>query len=345
MKLKILIISSTPFFGGAEQFVVNTLSRLKRYYSVYYLVANDDLRCQLPKENTYQFNSASIFLKISEITEVAKKINPDLLLFNGSNIAYTLPFFRGYKKIYYRHTTNLYVPKLRRWLFEIIMNWLYRNANLTIHVSKYSLSEQKKGNGTYIHNGIMPVTDKYESNGRIEPLKVLFCSRLEKAKGIHEIITAFKQIKPATAHLTIIGTGNEKNWVEKNVCGNIKYLGFQKEVSKFYQEADVMILMSEFENFPISVIEAMSYGLPIITTGAGGISEMVKDYYNGLIITSDTSEIINAVNLLNSDRKLLKKMGENSRDFCIRHLNLNDKVEEIHQAIESVLNNENRDRL
>lgn len=341
----ILIISSTPFFGGAEQFIINTLTKLEIVHNVNYIVRCKELADKLPHNKTAIFKSSSIFKQIKEIKQSAKIIKADILLFNGSNIAYSLPVFKKHKTIYYRHTTNLYVPKPRRWLFEIIMNCLYRNANLTIHVSKYSLSEQKKGKGIYIHNGIVPVSEKIESNGRIEPLKVLFCSRLEKAKGIHEIITAFKQIKPATAHLTIIGTGNEKNWVEQNVCGNIKYLGFQKEVSKFYQEADVMILMSEFENFPISVIEAMSYGLPIITTGAGGISEMVKDYYNGLIITSDTSEIINAVNLLNSDRKLLKNMGENSRDFCIQHLNLNDKVEEIHQAIESVLNNENRDRL
>lgn len=345
MKSNILIVSSTTFFGGAEQFIINTLSALKKYYTVYYMIANADLQHKLPKEYTRGFNSTSIYFRMREIASFAKEINADLLLFNGSNISYTLPFFRKYKKIYYRHTTNLYVPKQRRWLFKLIMNCLYRSANLTIHVSKYSLAEQKIGNGIFIHNGISPHHGKIEQEGKIGPLKVLFCSRLEKAKGIYEIIKAFNNIDPNTAQLTIIGTGSEVNWAKNNEGENIKYLGFQKDVSKFYRDADVMILMSEFENFPISIIEAMSYGLPIITTGAGGISEMVKNGYNGLVIKSDISEIIDAVNSLNSDRNLLKKMSNNSQNYVFRHLSQNEKIEEIHKAIESVLNNENWNRL
>lgn len=333
----ILIISSTRFFGGAEQFIINTLTKLELVHNIHYIVGCKELANKLPQNKTAIFESSSIFKQIKEIRNKAKVFKADILLFNGSNIAYSLPLFKKYKTIYYRHTTNRYAPKQRRWLFRFIMDKIYRNADITVHVSKYSLAEQKTGKGICIYNGITKPDNQSKLQNQDKPLNILFCSRLEKSKGIHEIINAFKMINPATANLTIIGTGSESDWVSKNTTGNIKYCGFQKDVAKFYKEADAMILMSEFENFPISIVEAMSQGLPIITTGAGGIAEMVKDGYNGLLIKSDPSEIINAVNLLNTNRNLLKDMGKNSLDFCTKHLDVNDKIKEIRQTIESVL--------
>lgn len=335
---KILIISSTPFFGGAEQFIVSTLTKLETDYELYFFVADNKTAMKLgDRNNIYIPTDTSLLCQLRELYKLVKKIRPDLLLFNGSNISYFLPFFKKYKSIYYRHTTNLYAPKRRRWLFKLIMNWLYLSASLTIHVSKYSLSEQKVGRGICIHNGIDVHPQIMRVKSANAPLNVLFCSRLERAKGIREIVTAFNAISPEVAQLTIIGNGSEKDWVSDNLTKNIEYLGFQKEVAHFYKKADVMILMSEFENFPISVIEAMNYSLPIITTGAGGISEMVRDGYNGFVIKANPQEIINAIEKLNRDRNLLKCMGENSHTFCMKNLDIDYKAREIAEAIHKIL--------
>lgn len=334
---KILIISSTTFFGGAEQFIVSTLTKLEPDYELYFFVADRKTATQLGNRNIYVPTDISLLSQIKELYKLIKKTKPDLLFFNGSNISYFLPLFKKYKTIYYRHTTNLYAPKRRRWLFRIIMNVLYRSASLTIHVSQYSLSEQKTGKGICIHNGINTLSDNRHTESSCAPLKVLFCSRLEKPKGIREIVTAFNSINPEIAQLTIIGNGSEKDWVIENISDSIKYLGFQKDVTNFYKEADVMILMSEFENFPISIIEALNYGLPVITTGTGGISEMITDEYNGLIIKSKPEEIIQAVEKLNKNRSMLKSMGENSRKFCIENLDINEKIKEIREAINYTL--------
>lgn len=334
---KILIISSTPFFGGAEQFIVSTLTKLETDYELYFFVVDKKTATKLENRNIYISTSALLLFKLIELQKFIKKVKPDLLFFNGSNISYFLPLFKNYKTIYYRHTTNLYASKQRRWLFKIIMNVIYRRASLTIHVSQYSLSEQKTGKGICIHNGINILPDIRHTESLSAPLKVLFCSRLEKPKGIREIVKAFNSINPEIAQLTIIGDGNEKSWVTKNISNSIEYLGFQKDVTGFYKDADVMILMSEFENFPISVIEALNYGLPVITTGAGGISEMITDGYNGLIIKSKPEEIIHAVEKLKKNRSMLKFMGENSRKFCVENLDINDKIKEIRDAINNTL--------
>lgn len=332
----ILIISSTSFFGGAEQFIVNTLSRLEERHTTLYLINSKDLAEKLIGTETILFESQSFISQVKQIKNIAKMFKPDLIIFNGSNIAYSLPLFRRCKTVYYRHTTNKYAPRNRRWLFKILMNLIYRNATLTIHVSDYSLSEQKHGVGMTIHNGIKPHSTNHERDYRL-PLRFLFCGRLEKAKGIREIVSAFRSIDPSTASLTIIGTGTEADWVKDNLADNIRYCGFQKDVDAFYESSDVLILMSEFENFPISVIEALNHGLPVVTTGAGGISEMVKDGYNGKIIPSTIAAIEEAVNDFAMQPSLLREMSINARAFCRDELNVNDKIQEINNAVERIV--------
>lgn len=331
----ILVISSTPFFGGAEHFIVETLSYLKENFQVHFIVNNVDVKKKLYNDDVRLFKSESFFGKIKEVKSYAKEISADLLLFNGSNIAYSLPLFKGYKKIYYRHTTNTCAPSNRRFLFKFLMNAIYRKADLTIHVSDYSRFEQKKGNAITIHNGIeLPAR---RALNPIVPLKILYCGRLEQSKGIREIITAFNNISKDKAKLTIIGDGADREWVRNNAKETINFLGFQEDVEKFYREADALILMSEFENFPLSIIEAMSYGLPILTTGVGGISEMVKDGYNGIIIPRDSLSIKIAIETLVKDPSRMVEMGNNSRTFCEENLNIMDKVNDITKAINSVL--------
>lgn len=335
----IIVISSTPFWGGAETFILNTLARLSKFYNIYYIVNNNGLAKKLPVGSTFLFKKKSYFQRVLEVKRLAKKVSADILMFNGSNIVYSLPLFWGYNKIYYRHTTNLYVPRSRRWLFRLIMRIVYMSADLSIHVSEYSLSEQSVGKGLCIHNGIQTLDFLNRREiGKRKPVKFLFCGRLEIAKGIRQIVKAFSSISPEVAILTIIGDGSEREWVKRNLGESIKYLGFQSDVSKFYEDSDALILMSEFENFPISIIEAMNHGLSIITTGVGGISEMVKDGFNGFVVQGNVESIRNIIDRICANPGMLQVMGENSYNFCKRSLDVEHKISEIYNAIELVLN-------
>lgn len=336
MKSKILVISSTAFFGGGEQFIVNTLSRLENEFDVKFLINNDILESKLPTQNVVRFSSNNKIAQLIQIKQLIKRWKPELLVFNGSNISYFAPLFSSVKKIYFRHTTNNSVPLYKRWLFEILMNVLYLTSDMTIHVSKYSLSEQHFGNKVCIHNGIhiLPFEDKKEA---CLPLSILYCGRLEKAKGIIQVIEAFKQIDPSVAKLRIVGDGSLKDWIRTNVTSSIEFAGYTEKVQDYYNSSDALILMSDFENFPLSVIEAMNSGLPIITNGVGGISEMVINNYNGLIIPSSKSDVIKAINYLAHNTQELHRLGSNAYKFTSENLNQNDKVSEIKNVIRQII--------
>lgn len=342
MKSKILIISSTEFFGGGEQFIANTLSQLEKEFEVKFLINNDILESKLSTQNAVRFSSNSKFAQLIQIKQLIKRWEPELLVFNGSNISYFAPLFTSVKKVYFRHTTNNAVPLYKRWLYEILMNVLYRTLDMTIHVSKYSLSEQHFGNKVCIHNGIHILP--FEGKKRVSlPLSILYCGRLEKAKGIIQVIEAFKQIDPSVAKLRIVGDGRLKDWIRTNATNSIEYIGYTDKVQDYYNSSDALILMSDFENFPLSIIEAMNSGLPIVTNGVGGISEMVVNNYNGLIIPSSKNDIIRAINYLAHNPQELHRLGSNAYKFVSENLNENDKLSEIKKIVKQITKkNDNR---
>ena len=76
-------------------------------------------------------------------------------------------------------------------------------------------------------------------------------------------------------------------------------------------EQNIYILMSQNEGLPISIIEAMRAGLPVISTKVAGIPEIVKEGYNGLLLQPSTEELVPI--LENLDKYDWKDMGNNSR--------------------------------
>ncbi len=337
---KVVIISNSPLFGGAESFILSTLSGLEKEYSVSYIVANKHLGEKLKSKNVIFLKSKNIISQYIELRKILKSIKPDILLFNGASLFYFIPFLKKYHIILYRHSTNSYAPISRRWLYRFIMSICYKYANLTIHVSNFSAAEQHIGKKVVIHNG---VSIPSSSNRELKlPLNILYCSRLEPSKGILTIMEAFKQINEELATLTIIGDGSLKKYVEANAKGSINYLGFQNQVEKYYKSNDILILMSDFENFPLSILEAMSYGLPVITTGAGGIKEVVLDNINGWIIKNNPDEIKNCVLSLCNNLSRVRVIGDNARKYCNENLNIESRIKEIVNAIEKSYANENR---
>lgn len=113
------------------------------------------------------------------------------------------------------------------------------------------------------------------------PVRLLFVGRLSKVKRIPEIIQAVKQLDGA-AHLTIIGDGEERQTLEAQVIeGNLEntvtFLGAlqPREVGKHMASSDILVMNSSVEGKPMTILEAMSYGLPVVTTPVGGIPELV----------------------------------------------------------------------
>jgi len=138
------------------------------------------------------------------------------------------------------------------------------------------------------------LTKKVDSTIIKEKKQILFLSRVEKYKGVYELLEAFQllQKKVDNVQLVIAGDGsaleNLKVLVEHKNIDNVSFPGFVKGEAKanLLSNSDLFVFPSYAEGMPNAILEAIAFGLPIITSDVGGIPDIFEDTKNGCM-TSD----------------------------------------------------------
>lgn len=131
---------------------------------------------------------------------------------------------------------------------------------------------------------------------------IISCSRVEPVKRIHKIVDALEILdsKNITIEWTHIGEGSELNKIKtmcqkkiKNIQCHFKGNMNNSEVLKLYKEKhfDLFINVSNSEGLPVSIMEAISFGIPVIATDVGGTSEIVINNITGKLIEKNFSSI------------------------------------------------------
>ncbi|HPS60005.1 MAG TPA: glycosyltransferase family 4 protein [Candidatus Cloacimonas sp.] len=122
------------------------------------------------------------------------------------------------------------------------------------------------------------------------PFITLYLARIEKEKVIYELIEAFKLIKRNynDVYLIIAGDGSQIKAIN-NIINNddrIKMVGYVTGGIKtdIYKKSSIYVLPSYTECMPLSVLEAMAFGLPIICSEIGGLSDIIRDKENGILV-------------------------------------------------------------
>lgn len=145
----------------------------------------------------------------------------------------------------------------------------------------------------------------------------LFVGRLSEEKGIETIIRAAKMI--GNVQLKIVGRGPDMDRLHRiaDSTPSIQFLGFRdgEELRKLYRGACAVLLPSMVnENFPLSALEAMSAGKPVIASDVGGVGEIVEDRINGILVApTDLQGWVEAILRIMYDDQLRIAMGHASR--------------------------------
>jgi glycosyltransferase involved in cell wall biosynthesis len=150
----------------------------------------------------------------------------------------------------------------------------------------------------------------------------LYVGRLIPRKQIDVVIRSLVELKKCltdkTVMFRIIGIGWQQTALEELVnelhleenvvfAGEVSYNVIQQE----YQSSDIYIQLSKTEGMSNSILEAMSCGLPVITTNVGGASEFMEN--NGFIITPTIEAVVESVRAYTENHALLDKHGQQSR--------------------------------
>lgn len=124
--------------------------------------------------------------------------------------------------------------------------------------------------------------------------------------------------------MIIAGTGDigniKKASLERNIQNNISFPGWLDEIERdhYLKMSDIFFLPSYTEGMPMSILEAMGYGLPVVSTNIGGIPDLVKNNENGYLSDpGNTDEMAeNILSILNNEKKNTdgqEKFGDSQR--------------------------------
>ncbi|MCU0666410.1 MAG: glycosyltransferase family 4 protein [Candidatus Omnitrophica bacterium] len=174
--------------------------------------------------------------------------------------------------------------------------------------------------------------------------RILYAGRLVKIKGVHILIKAFRNITSPNARLNIVGEGFFERDL-RALAGNDQRIAFLGkipwiELKKRYQESDVTVMPSiYYEILGNVVLESAAAGTPVIGSRIGGISELIKDGFNGYLVPpDDTEQLHEKIEKLISNPRLKEKMSENafldSQKYSIQN-HVSD-IEKIYLSLKNV---------
>lgn len=183
-----------------------------------------------------------------------------------------------------------------------------------------------------IYNGIDLEKCIQKKNTKInESATVLHIGRFAPQKNHMMMVEAFAEVvkKYPTCELELIGDGDlvesvRQRVVELAIEKNVRFIGLLDTVYTKMAESDIFILPSNYEGMPITLIEAMATGLPIVATAVGGVPDMIEDGKSGLLVDVSKEKIADAIIRLLKDEALREKVSHGAMmkasDFSLENM-------------------------
>lgn len=355
--MKIIEITFTLASGGAERFAVDLSNELAKNNNVTLLsLKNDRIECET--RNFYKYDISdkvkyeSLGLKDGlnpsmwwKIYKYIKLNKPDIVHFHGDGMPYwmLIPMILLPRNIQFVQTIHSDIHNgYDNLIYKIYVSLLGNNRRVCfVALSQTNYNELLK---TYpkilakcIVNGRAPMqpSSEYEAVKReIRSYKstndtkiFLHVARCCIVKNQKRLISTFNQLSlKYDAELLILGNGYDSDLGQqlKQLANNhIHFLGLKKNVADYQLLSDAFCLSSDFEGMPISIIEALLSGTPVVSTPVCGAVDAIKDGYNG-VLSKDFSEIeyYNALTRMFNECKILRCNTQdeiNNSPYSIQH--------------------------
>lgn len=324
--------------AGAERFVTELACNIdqKRYVPTVLVTKHLDFNSafykQLVNYNIRVVNAGdcSYFKTVFLIVKLLNKEKPVIIHTNvGAALHMLIPQIISYAKFEHVFTTHSMGYRIFSGIKKKIIQFCFKRQMIipvaicdTVKKSLIEAYDLYPDKVHCVYNGVdtttfIPIRNKREEDNEIIIISV---GTLYQIKNHRLLIDAFDKAynKDHRLKLLIVGDGELREELNQKIScldliDKVKLVGNQKDVCSLLQKADIYCCSSIVEGLPISVLEAMACGLPIITTPAGGVVDIV-DGQNGIIVDYEAESIAKAILLLAADVSLRIEKGYKSRE-------------------------------
>ena len=169
--------------------------------------------------------------------------------------------------------------------------------------------------------------------------------RMTGVKRTDDVLESVARLREGgvDAALLLVGDGPDRDHVEQRaselgIIRNCFFLGYQEDVSDWYQAFDTLILPSANEGTPVVVIEALASGCPVVATSVGGVPDVVREGIDGFLVPAgDVEALVERLAQLAADPELRSRMGEAGRESVPERYAVERLVGDIDELYRSLL--------
>ena len=263
---------------------------------------------------------------------------------------------------FHGHVLRGYFGPLRTRFFRLLERWLARRTTALIAVSPQvrddlvALGVAPADRFVVIRLGIeLDERVAGEQNGRAESRRYLgieperfavgWIGRMTAVKRTDDILVAFKRLRDegVDAVLCLVGDGPDRPHLERRahelgVIRDTLFLGYQEDVAPFYAAFDALVLPSSNEGTPVSAIEALAAGRPVVATRVGGVPDVVQEGEDGFLVEPGaTDELADRLAELAGDSELRERMGRAGRERVLPRYAVERLVDDVDRLYRSLL--------
>ena len=172
-----------------------------------------------------------------------------------------------------------------------------------------------------VYNGIdlsrcLPV-ESYEAHS---PMVLVHIGRFNEQKNHAALLRSYRSIlrRHPDTRLDLLGDGElfadmQRYARELGIDDHVRFLGSQSNVHPYLHGADLFLLPSDYEGMPMTIIEAMGTGLPVVATAVGGVPDMIEQEKSGLLVPREEDAVCEACCRLLEDASLRSRLGRAAR--------------------------------
>ncbi len=338
IKRKILFIVTSPGLGGAQKWVSDQIKLFSEEFDIYFSSAEngwlvDEVRTHvkaiLIDQNLNKKFSPSYLYKLNQFINRHKI---DLIIASSANAGVHARISRMFTKkevIYVSHgwsavyNGNTYT----RPIYIMIESLLSKLTSKILNVSEsdQKIAEDiigiKQNKMLMIENAIYPLGKKLNMVDE-DTLKIVMVARFESPKRPDLLMQSVQNMEDVELYL--VGDGSMLEQCQRYKSDNIHFIGATDNIYEVLQKCNVFALISDHEGLPMSVLEAMSIGLPLLLSNISGCRPLVNN--NGFLVDNTIAAIQEGIKRLqNSD---LEQLSRYSYSSYSEKFNLNDHKEE-----------------
>jgi len=356
--IKVMHVVTDFYGGGAEKVAANLLRTSDpehfdmRAISLRGPIGSQDLEETLAQDGVpVWYMGKKRGFDSSVIARVARTLEhfrPHVVHTHTFALRYALPYMLYRRVPAMVHTVHNLAEKETQWYGRWVHRLAFRRGVLPVAIAREVAYSIRRVYGIdefpLIPNGI-PVDafrsssidrERWRNKEGFMPTEVLFVcvAWLRPQKNPVLLLESFRR-GPASdprAHLLLVGTGPLRSELERQIGaaglqGRVHLLGKRADVPEILNAADVFVLSSDYEGNPLSVMEAMAAGKPMICTAVGGVPELVEDGCGLLVPPRDAQALSKAMSHMLENPNARKSMGEKSARRAVERFDLRAMTE------------------